>query len=171
MSNWRGGRGDSSRGYRERGGYGGRDRRERSPERGDNRQYRGDRSSYGRSSDDRFSYQQPQGSRDRDFRGTDQRGRGGYAQSVPSEDLPSLPSEVSIPQSGARLILDLPSPKGNLGRSVNLFVNHFVIESLPTVKVRARRTLVYFQHIDKVNLDLSVRLANGYTGRVSTPWK
>ena len=112
-----------------RGGYSGRDQRERSPDRGHERNYRD------RSRDDRNPYHGGRGGRDQPFN----QGRGRDMSDAPIESLSSLPSEVSIPSSGGRLDLVVPPSKGTLGRPVNLQVNHFVIQSLPTIRVRARR--------------------------------
>ena len=127
-----------------------RDIRERSPDRRDDGRYRDDRPRQ----DDR-PYENRRGRYDS---GQNQRGRGGgYTQHVQDEGLPPLPSEVVVPKSGGRLALDVPLPKGKLtssiilirviirglkhqvvspqlGRPFNLLVNHFIIQSLPTIK-------------------------------------
>ena len=55
---------------------------------------------------------------------------------APSEELTELPSVVEIPSKvGAKLQLDMPRPRGRSGREIIVAVNHFVIQSLPIVKV------------------------------------
>ena len=136
------------RGYR--GGPGGnyresnlRDARERSPDRRDERRYRNDRHRRDDQpyDDRRGQYNRGQNHRGQTHRDQIHRGRGGgYAQHTQDEGLPPLPSEVTVPKSGGRLALDVPLPKGKLGRPINLLVNHFIIQSLPTIKVCANRT-------------------------------
>ena len=55
---------------------------------------------------------------------------------VPGEELTELPSVVEIPSKvGAKLQLDMVKPRGRSGREITVAVNHFVIQSLPIVKV------------------------------------
>ena len=127
-----------------------RDSRERSPtgSRRDDRSYRDDRNRYGTHNDHRGPQygQRDQGrgqSRGRgpplysgsNTRGTySNRGSTSYTSSS-SEKLPDLPTEVLIPSTGGKLKLSMPIPQGGLGQSVNLLVNHFALQSLPTIKV------------------------------------
>lgn len=125
-------------------------RRERSPERRDRnssygrRDYEDRAAQYGQGTGDggRGGFRGRGGYRGSDRGGYDQRSdRGGYNQRSSSrvqsslETLPDLPEVVPRPPNGGALTLsDLPL-KGTLGRLVRIAVNHFVILSLPIVKV------------------------------------
>ena len=71
-----------------------------------------------------------------DYRGSD---RGGYSQRSSSRalssTLPDLPEVIPRPANGGLLALnDLPI-KGTLGRPIRIALNHFLMETLPIVKV------------------------------------
>ncbi|KAL9116593.1 MAG: hypothetical protein Q9187_006882, partial [Circinaria calcarea] len=62
--------------------------------------------------------------------------RGTYSSNTSnSERLPDLPAEIMIPSTGGKLKLGMPNPQGRLGQPVNLLVNHFALQSLPTIKI------------------------------------
>lgn len=116
--------------------------RERSPT-GSRRTYRDDRS---RSN----SYNDPRGSQDQGRQGFhssssrgiySNRGSTSYSSST-SEMLPDLPAETMIPSTGGRLRLSMPNPQGRLGHPINLLVNHFALQSLPTIKVLLLRLCI-----------------------------
>ena len=139
----------SSRGDRDR-------RRERSPDRRDRAVYgrRDDRQGYDDLHAAQYSQQYDQRQRnDEGVRGV-YGGRGGYRGSdrgdyshhdqysssrarSSSEMLRDLPDVVPRPTNGGALTLnDLPV-KGTMGRSVRIALNHFVVQSLPVVKVQS----------------------------------
>jgi hypothetical protein len=133
----------SGYGDRRQGG-GGRDYRERSPDRGDRPPYRERDDGYGgRGRDDGYRGGRGGG---RGGRGDYGGGRGGGSYGSSSrggspyssglaELLRDLPETVPIPEKGARLDLPVRSQRGTAGRQIMISVNHFRIQSLPVVKV------------------------------------
>ena len=69
--------------------------------------------------------------------GDDREDRGGltHSSSASSEKLPELPSTVPIPESGGELRLQARQARGTAGRTLTVAVNHFVIQSLPVIKI------------------------------------
>lgn len=125
-------------GYGDRHGSSGRDdhsrRRSISP-RGDRRERRRDDRSYAGSQESRY------GRRDTRDDGGGQRGRYGGRGSdgssttyTTSSGGPSLPSTVSVPPTGREFNTSAPPMKGSIGKPTRILVNHYEIQSLPTVK-------------------------------------
>ena len=125
-------------GYGNRQGYSGRDDRSRrrsiSP-RGDRRDRRRDDRSYAGPQESRYDR------RDARDDGGDQRGRyGGRASDgsgttyTGSSGFSSLPSTISVPPTGRQFNPSTAPMKGSIGKPTRILVNHYEIQSLPTVK-------------------------------------
>ena len=144
---------DDRRGHNPRDPYGGRrdttrdfgtDRRERSPDRRP--------TVYGRD-ERRQDINQRYGDRGQQQRGDRGPPRGQVEQSSSSglhsssdpmelaSSLPSLPSTVEIPKGKGHKFSGMPlkEPRGKLGKPIMVLVNHFPVQSLPVVKVRAHQ--------------------------------
>ncbi|MCJ1420408.1 hypothetical protein MMC32_006765 [Xylographa parallela] len=63
------------------------------------------------------------------------RGDSTHHSSASAEKLPDLPLSVPIPENGRELRLKTRDGCGTVGRALTIAVNHFVIQSLPIVKV------------------------------------
>ena len=129
---------------------GSRDDRERSPPRRDSRDYRGERSDsrsasqYGQRDDPqnqrverRFHRDEIRGQSHGQERGhfRDDRGSGSSSSQGSSEKLPELPLDVPVPKSGREINLKRAEPQGTAGTAIVVAINHYVIKSLPVIKI------------------------------------
>ena len=99
--------------------------------RGDSGYSRGSRSDYGGGRGDR-------GGRGGRGQSNMSHGRGGYDNysAASKEKLPELPREVPIPEGGKKWEPKGLVPRAQAGQPLTVLTNHFVIQSLPIVKVR-----------------------------------